>query len=56
MTDESDGGLVRFLAPEFGDGEFDFSARRRRSGPILAAGLALYAIRSPAKLMLVFPF
>ena len=23
-------GLVRFLAPEFGDGEFDFAARRRR--------------------------
>jgi hypothetical protein len=35
-------GMVGFLAPEFGDGEFDFSARRRRFGPILAAGLAFY--------------
>jgi hypothetical protein len=35
-------GMVRFLAPEFGDGKFDFAARRRRFGPIFAAGLALF--------------
>jgi hypothetical protein len=35
-------GIVRFLAPEFGDGEFDFAARRRRFGPIFAVGLAFY--------------
>jgi hypothetical protein len=34
-------GLVRFLA-EFGDGKFDFTARRRRFGPIVAVGLAFY--------------
>jgi hypothetical protein len=35
-------GMVRFLAPEFGDGEFDFSARRRRFGPLFAVGLVFY--------------
>jgi hypothetical protein len=35
-------GIVRFLAPEFGDGEFDFDARRRRFGPIFAIGAAFY--------------
>jgi len=35
-------GMVRFLAPEFGDGEFDFSARRRRFGPTVVVGLVLY--------------
>lgn len=35
-------GLVRFLAPESGDGKFDFAARRRRFGPIFAVGLAFY--------------
>jgi hypothetical protein len=33
-------GIVRFLAP--GDGEFDFAARRRRFGPIILFGGALY--------------
>lgn len=35
-------GMVRFLAPEFGDGEFNFAARRRRFGPTVVVGLALY--------------
>jgi Na+-driven multidrug efflux pump len=35
-------GMVGLLAPEFGDGEFNFAARRRRFGPILAVGLAFY--------------
>lgn len=35
-------GMVRFLAPEFGDREFDFAARRRRFGPTVVVGLALY--------------
>jgi hypothetical protein len=35
-------GLVGFLAPAFGGGEFDASARRRRFGPILTVGLACY--------------
>jgi hypothetical protein len=35
-------GIVRFLAPEFGDGKFDFAARRRRFGPMFAVGLAFY--------------
>ena len=35
-------GLTRFLAPEFGDGKFDFAARRRRFGPIFVVGLALF--------------
>jgi hypothetical protein len=35
-------GMVRFLAPEFGDGEFEFAARRRRFGPAVVVGLALY--------------
>jgi hypothetical protein len=33
-------GSIRFLAP--GDGKFDFSARRRRFGPLVAVGLVLY--------------
>jgi hypothetical protein len=33
-------GFVRFLAP--GDGKFDFSARRRRFGPLVLVGLVLY--------------
>jgi hypothetical protein len=36
-------GLVRFLAPESGEHEFDFDARRRRHGPLIFAGLALFA-------------
>ena len=35
-------GMARFLGPEFGDGKFDFVARRRRFGPIFAVGLALF--------------
>jgi hypothetical protein len=35
-------GLIRFLAPEFGDGGFDFAARRRRFGPVFAFGLAFF--------------
>ena len=35
-------GLVRFLAPESGEVEFDFDARRRRFGPIFFLGLALF--------------
>jgi hypothetical protein len=35
-------GMVRFLAPELGDGKFDFVARRRRFGPIFLVGLALF--------------
>jgi hypothetical protein len=34
-------GMARFLAPEIGDGQFDFTARRRRFGPIFSVGLAL---------------
>jgi hypothetical protein len=37
-------GIVGFLAPEFGDGEFDAVARRRRFGPVLVAGLACYVV------------
>jgi hypothetical protein len=33
-------GIIRFLAP--GDGEFDFAARRRRFGPMILVGGALY--------------
>ena len=36
-------GIVRFLA-YFGEGRFDFDARRRRFGPLFAAGLVLYAV------------
>jgi hypothetical protein len=35
-------GIVGLLAPELGDGEFDFSARRRRFSPIFVVGAALY--------------
>lgn len=35
-------GVVGFLAPEFGDGEFNFAARRRRFGPIFALGAVFY--------------
>jgi hypothetical protein len=35
-------GLIGFLAPEFGDGEFDFAARRRRFAPALVVGLVFY--------------
>ena len=35
-------GIVGLLAPEFGDGEFDFAARRRRFRPMFAVGLAFY--------------
>ena len=35
-------GLAGFLAPQSGGGGFDVAARRRRFGPILLAGLALY--------------
>lgn len=34
-------GCVRFLAC-FREGEFDFAARRRRFGPLVAIGLVLY--------------
>jgi len=37
-------GMVRFLAPDLGDDEFDFAARRRKFGPIFAVGLALYVL------------
>jgi hypothetical protein len=36
-------GLVRFLGPAPGYGEFDFDERRHRFGPMFAIGLALYA-------------
>jgi hypothetical protein len=35
-------GMVGFLAPEFGGGELDSAARRRRFGPMFAVGLAFY--------------
>jgi hypothetical protein len=35
-------GLVRFLAC-FGEGRFDFDARRRRFGPMFVIGLVIYA-------------
>ncbi len=35
-------GLVGLVAPEFGDGEYDIAARRRRFGPILLVGLGFY--------------
>jgi hypothetical protein len=35
-------GIIRFLAPELGDGEFNFAARRRRFGPIFAVGATFY--------------
>jgi hypothetical protein len=35
-------GLVRFLAC-FGEGRFDFDARRRRFGPMFVIGLVVYA-------------
>jgi hypothetical protein len=35
-------GLTRFLAPESGEIEFDFDARRRRHGPLFFVGLALF--------------
>jgi len=36
-------GLIRFLGPASSDGKFDFDGRRRRFGPMVAVGLALYA-------------
>jgi hypothetical protein len=36
-------GLIRFLGPASGDCKFDFDERRRRFGPMVAVGLALYA-------------
>lgn len=36
-------GLVRFLGPLPGNGEFDFDERRHRFGPMFVIGLALYA-------------
>jgi hypothetical protein len=35
-------GLVGLLAPELGDGEFDFTGRRRRIGPKFVVGVVLY--------------
>jgi uncharacterized membrane protein YidH (DUF202 family) len=35
-------GIIRFLAPEFGDGQFDFAERRRRFGPLIVVGVVLY--------------
>ena len=35
-------GLFGLVAPELGDGGYDMAARRRRFGPILLAGLALF--------------
>jgi hypothetical protein len=35
-------GIVRFLGPTPGNGNFEFDERRRRFGPIVAIGLALY--------------
>lgn len=35
-------GMVRFLGPPFGDGNFNFDQRRGRFGPIVLIGLGLY--------------
>jgi Na+-driven multidrug efflux pump len=35
-------GIAGLVAPEFGDGEYDIAARRRRFGPILLVGLGFY--------------
>ena len=35
-------GIVRFLGTTPGNGNFEFDERRRRFGPIVAIGLALY--------------
>ena len=32
-------GMVRFLGPPFGDGNFDFDERRRRYGPMFVIGV-----------------
>jgi hypothetical protein len=37
-------GIVGLLAPEFGDGDFDFAARRRRFGPVFAVGAVFYVV------------
>ena len=35
-------GLARFVAPQSGEREFDFDARRRRHGPMFFVGLGLF--------------
>jgi hypothetical protein len=35
-------GLFGLVAPQRGDGDYDIAARRRRFGPILLVGLALF--------------
>jgi hypothetical protein len=35
-------GMARFVAWESGEREFDFDARRRRHGPMIFGGLALF--------------
>ncbi|HEY6455317.1 MAG TPA: hypothetical protein VIY90_08570 [Steroidobacteraceae bacterium] len=35
-------GLMGLVAPEFGDGEYNIAARRRRFGPIMLIGLAFF--------------
>jgi hypothetical protein len=35
-------GIIRFLAPELNDGEFNFAARRRRFGPVFVVGAVFY--------------
>lgn len=37
-------GLIRFLAPKRNEAGFDFDARRRRFGPPVVLGLALYLL------------
>jgi hypothetical protein len=37
------GGMVGLLGPEFGNGDFDFGARRRRFAPIFLVGASFYA-------------
>lgn len=37
-------GLVRLLAPDAAESEFDFVARRHRFGPIFLIGLVLFVV------------
>lgn len=37
-------GMVGLLAPQFGEGEFDFAGRRRRFGPTFVVGVLFYVI------------
>jgi hypothetical protein len=37
-------GIIRLLGPAFGDGGFDFEARRRRFAPLFVLGLVLFVV------------